>query len=83
MQRKWFRNSWFWDLVEQAGSPSIPKPGLTSEHSLPCGAVLHLIAYDDHCIAAMTRDERAVGHFRQEYPLQQATGPVQQEMFAA
>lgn len=83
MERKWYRNRWFWELVEQAGNPVIPAPGETSDHPLNNGEVLHLIAYEDHCIATTTGEGRGGSHFRQEYPLHQPSGTVQRELFVA
>lgn len=85
MESKWYRNRSFWELVERAGNPSIPAPGETSDHPLSNGETLHLIAYENHCIAATTPADGGRGgwHLRQDYPLQQASGPVQQELFAA
>lgn len=82
MERKWYRNRWFWELVEQAGSPSIPAPGESSSHPLSNGETLHLMAYQDHCIATTTGNGRGGAHFRQEYPLR-ASITTQQELFAA
>lgn len=81
--RKWYRNRSFWELVERAGNPPIPAPGEKSEHPLSNGEKLHLLAYDNHCIAATTPADggRGGAHWRQEYPLHQTSTPCQKDLF--